>query len=301
MVQSRRLTNTTNDSPAIENETVRIDTAMISALDNWVGAVLAELRKQGLEEYTLVIFTGDNGAAEGSDVEGRYNQPLIGHKRNLYEGGIRVPDVLQWKARLEGRQKHEHPVSSLDIFPTLLAAAGSDGLSAYNLDGVDLFPFLEGAQQGLPHDYLFWRSGPNAAVRKGPWKLLLSRDDLTRLYNVAEDPAESRDLSAEQPQLSESCNRPWTGGPGQSTSAGKCAENKNEVQRRSNRAAHLAADPAEGGRLVRLGHPQANPHQPGSLHQVESPGDDAGCGNAGSRWKTVVRRGGLEPPRDCSH
>ena len=83
-------------------------------------------------------------------MEGRYNQPLIGHKRNLYEGGIRVPDVLQWKARLEGRQKHEHPVSSLDIFPTLLAAAGSDGLSAYNLDGVDLFRFWRAPSKAFP-------------------------------------------------------------------------------------------------------------------------------------------------------
>ena len=130
--------------------------------------MLAKLRENGLEEKTLVIFTSDNGAAKGSDVDGKRNKPLIGHKRNLYEGGIRVPYAMQWKGRLEGGRKYELPVSSLDIFPTALAAAGVDDLSQYQLDGVNLLPYLEGEKQGAPHDYLFWRSGPNAAVRKGP-------------------------------------------------------------------------------------------------------------------------------------
>ena len=189
--------------PQFKNETLRIYAAMISAVDDWVGAVLAKLREHGLEEKTLVIFTSDNGAAEGSDIDGKRNQPLIGHKRNLYEGGIRVPYAMQWKGRLRGGRKYELPVSSLDVFPTALAAAGVNELSPYRLDGVNLLPYLEGKKQGAPHEYLFWRSGPNAAVRKGPWKLLMSGAGLTRLYNVNEDPGESEDLSSEYAGLVE--------------------------------------------------------------------------------------------------
>ncbi len=186
--------------PHIENETLRIYSAMISALDDWVGAVLAKLREYGLEENTLVVFTSDNGAAKGSDVDGKRNKPLIGHKRNLYEGGIRVPYVMQWKGRLEGGRKYRRPVSSLDLFPTVLAAAGAEDLDKRRLDGVNLLPYLKGEKEGRPHEYLFWRSGPNRAARQGSWKLLLSGPSLTRLYNVAEDPGESQDLAAEQPR-----------------------------------------------------------------------------------------------------
>ncbi|MCP5113373.1 MAG: sulfatase-like hydrolase/transferase [bacterium] len=187
--------------PQFDNETLRIYAAMISAVDDWVGAVLAKLREHGLEEKTLVIFTSDNGAQKTSDVDGKRNAPLIGHKRNLYEGGIRVPYVMQWKGRLEGGRRFDQPVSSLDVFPTALAAAGVKDLSPYRVDGVNLLPFLEGKKQGAPHEYLFWRSGPNAAVRKGPWKLLLSGTGLTRLYNVDENPEESKDLLLKHPRL----------------------------------------------------------------------------------------------------
>ena len=185
-----------NRFPEIENETARIYAAMISAVDDWVGAVLAKLREHGLEENTLVIFTSDNGAAEGSDVDGKRNHPLTGHKRNLYEGGIRVPYVLQWTGRFAGGRRFDHPVSSLDIVPTALGAAAADTSNLPTLDGVDLLPFLEGTVGGAPHEHLVWRSGPNAAVRSGPWKLLLA-EGLTRLYDVVADPAESKDLSAE--------------------------------------------------------------------------------------------------------
>ncbi len=184
--------------PQIDNETARIYAAMISALDDWVGAVLAALREHGLEETTLVIFTSDNGAAKGSDIDGKRNYPLTGHKRNLYEGGIRVPYAMQWKGRIRGGMKFEPPVSSLDIFPTALEAVGASWDGAAPLDGTSLLPFLDGKRTGTPHEHLVWRSGPNRAVRSGPWKLLLSGDGLTRLYDVDKDPSETADLSAER-------------------------------------------------------------------------------------------------------
>jgi arylsulfatase A-like enzyme len=177
---------------------MRILAGMISAVDDWVGAVLATLKEHGLEENSLVFFTSDTGAVVTSDPDGARNKPFIGHKRNLYEGGIRVPYVMQWKGQFSAGQSFEAPVSSMDIFPTALAAAGVTDLSPYKLDGVDLVPFLKKEKPGSPHEYLFWRSGPNSAVRKGPWKLLMFENGLTRLYNLAEDPAESIDRSSEK-------------------------------------------------------------------------------------------------------
>ena len=185
----------------VEDETSRVYFAMISAMDDWVGAVLGTLRKHGLEDNTLVFFLSDNGAAEGSDADGRRNHPLTGHKRNLYEGGIRVPFALQWPRGLGGPGKYEHPVSSLDILPTALAAAGI-GLDGLEPDGVDLLPLLNGQRDGAARASLIWRSGPNAAVRRGRWKALLS-SGLARLYDVESDPGESTDLSGREPAILE--------------------------------------------------------------------------------------------------
>ncbi len=187
--------------PQYENETKRIYAGMISALDDAVGALLAKLREEGLEEKTLVIFTSDNGAAEPSDVDRVANQPLTGHKRNLYGGGIRIPYLLQWKGRIPAGQTYTHPVSSLDIFPTALAAAGKEDGGEYRLDGTNLLPYLEGGNTGAPHEYLFWRSGHNGAVRHGAWKLLMSGSEITRLYDADKDPSESKDLSSKKPEL----------------------------------------------------------------------------------------------------
>ena len=186
--------------PQIENDTARIYAAMISAVDDWVGAVLDALRRHGLEERTLVIFTSDNGAAKTSDIDGERNAPLIGHKRNLYEGGVRVPYVLQWRGTVPAGQRFTHPVSSLDIVPTVLAAGGTEEPSEPKLDGTNLLPYLTGVREGPPHESLVWRSGPNAAVRSGPWKLLVSESGIERLYDVERDPSETKDLASEHPE-----------------------------------------------------------------------------------------------------
>lgn len=187
--------------PHVENETLRIYSGMISAVDDWVGAVLAKLREHGLEENTLVIFTSDNGATQPSDVDGKRNAPFIGHKRNLYEGGIHVPFAMQWKGRFNGARTFAQPVMSIDIFPTVLMAGGAKDLSEYKLDGVDLLPYVQGEKQGAPHEYLFWRSGPNAAVRQGKWKLLMAGADTTWLYDIEADPAESKNLAVDHPNV----------------------------------------------------------------------------------------------------
>ncbi len=187
--------------PHIKNESRRIYAGMISAVDDAVGAVLAKLREEGLEETTLVIFASDNGAQETFDIGHVANLPLIGHKRNLYGGGIRIPYLMQWKGRIPPGQTYTKPVSSLDIFPTFLAAADVEDVSQYKLDGVNLLPYLDGTNAGTPHEYLFWRSGPNRAVRHGEWKLLIVGSEMTRLYNSDKDPSESEDMSTKRPEL----------------------------------------------------------------------------------------------------
>ena len=132
--------------------------------------------------------------------DGIRNAPLTGHKSNLYEGGIRVPLLMQWSGRLPENETYSLPVSALDILPTVLAASDVEP-EGHGLDGVDLLPYLRGERRGLPHRELFWRSGPNAAVRQGRWKLLRIGQDLVRLYDVAGDPSETRDLSAQRPQV----------------------------------------------------------------------------------------------------
>ena len=181
--------------PHLNDESRRIYAGMVSALDDGVGMVLDKLRAEGLEESTLVIFTSDNGAVATFDTDRVHNRPLIGHKRNLYEGGTRVPFIMQWKDHLGAGLEYAAPVSSLDIFPTVLAVAGERDDDQYKLDGTNLMPYLEAPEgQGTPHDYLFWRSGPNAAVRHGPWTLLLT-ERLVRLYNVEIDPGETTNLA----------------------------------------------------------------------------------------------------------
>ncbi len=188
-------------APEYRTETRRIFSGMITSVDDAVGSVLAKLREAGLEEKTLVIFASDNGAQGALDVEEVNNKPLLGGKRHLYEGGIRIPFVMQWKGRIPGGQTYTHPIHSLDIFPTALAAAGEEDVAQYKLDGVNLLPYLEGKNTSAPHEYLFWRSAHNSAVRHGDWKLLMSGSEITRLYNVEKDPGESKDMSSEQPDL----------------------------------------------------------------------------------------------------
>ena len=153
----------------IEDERKRIFAAMVSALDDSVGAVVSALQRHGIEDDTLIVFLSDNGCAlylEG----GCSNGPLRGGKRWFFEGGVRVPFVIRWPGRAPSGVTYEPPVSSLDLLPTIAAATGAK-LPDKALDGTDLLPYVDGSQDGVPHESLFWRAGPNRAMRSGNWKL----------------------------------------------------------------------------------------------------------------------------------
>jgi arylsulfatase A-like enzyme len=210
----------------IKDNTRRTYAAMTLAMDEAIGKLLDKLRSEKLEEDTLIVFFSDNGGPTmvGTTINGSVNTPLRGSKRTTLEGGIRVPFVFRWKGKLPAGKVYDSPIIQLDVQPTYLAAAGVAIQSEWKFDGVNLMPFLTGAQATAPHDALFWRLGPQMAVRQGDWKLV--RYDVhvdeakttkkgsppvtdARLYNLKDDVGESTDLMAQNPQKAKKLQSTW--------------------------------------------------------------------------------------------
>ncbi len=181
--------------PNEANSKQRAYNAMTSAMDDAVGAIVAALTSDGIADNTLIIFLNDNGGPIYTQVQS--NGPLKLGKLFLFEGGIRVPMVIAWPGVLDSNAVYRDVVSSLDVFPTVCAAAGIQLPSELHLDGVDLLPFLNGEEKSPPHESLFWSNGPNTAVRLGHWKLVKSGSH-TWLFNLKEDIGESTNLAAEE-------------------------------------------------------------------------------------------------------
>ncbi len=171
--------------------------AMTIALDRAVGTVLDAIDDQGIRDNTLVIFLNDNGGATGHD-----NTPLRGKKGSAWEGGIRVPFVMQWPGKIASGKVVDAPVIALDIFPTAMKAAGIADSPGQPLDGTDLIPFLTGETDTAPHETLFWKSGANWAVRHGNLKLVVANGGSGKpeLYDLAQDAEEQVDIAAEHPE-----------------------------------------------------------------------------------------------------
>jgi len=179
----------------IDDPRRRTYAAMVAAMDDAIGVVLAKLRETGLDARTLVIFLNDNGGPTRQTTA--RNRPLRGVKGQLYEGGIRVPLFLRWKGRLREGRVYDEPVSSLDVAATVLAAAALEVPRVF--DGVDLLPYLDGKHAQPPHDALYWRFGDQGAVRIGEWKLFL-RQGKGELYHLGRDVGEKHDVVAEEPE-----------------------------------------------------------------------------------------------------
>ncbi len=187
--------------PQIGDHTLRVYAAMIRQLDRGVGRVLAELKAQGLDGDTLVIFTSDNGGAHYVGLDD-LNKPYSGWKATFYEGGIRVPFFMRWAGVIQAGSTYDAPVSHFDVFATAAAAASAAIPSDRTIDGVNLLPFLAGTAAGRPHDILFWRSGPYRTVQKGRWKLqAMETPKVSYLYDLAADPSEKADVAAANPEV----------------------------------------------------------------------------------------------------
>jgi arylsulfatase B len=199
---------------AIPDPKRRTYAAMMRALDRGVGRVRALLAELGARERTLIVFFSDNG---GATINRSWNGPLSGAKGCLREGGIRVPMIWTWPGRLPAGRRLAAPVSSLDLLPTFLAAAGARPLPlapapSYedrrnrrrasrrwgDYDGVNLLPILTG-RAAPPERTLFWRLQGQAAVRRGPDKLIRLSHRPAQLFRPATDVAEARDRAAADP------------------------------------------------------------------------------------------------------
>ncbi|MCI0463525.1 MAG: sulfatase [Gemmataceae bacterium] len=185
--------------PQIQDEKRRTYAAMLSAMDDGIGAVLNKIRQAGLEQDTLIFFISDNGGPPQANAS--RNDPLNGRKGGVLEGGIRVPFLVQWKGHLPTGQTYDQPVISLDIMPTALAAAGGKLPEDRVIDGVNLLPYWTRTNLKPPHEVLFWRFGTPMAVRKGNWKLVKDGSQPVQLFDLAADLGETRNLASQQPDV----------------------------------------------------------------------------------------------------
>ncbi len=178
----------------IKDRKTRVYGAMIAQLDRRIGDVMAELKRAGIDDNTLVIFTSDNGGAWYNGIAD-LNAPYRGWKATFFEGGVRTPLFMRWPGRIAPGSKRADVTGHIDIFATIAAAAGAKLPTDRVMDSQDI---LAGP---AARDALYWRSGDYRAVRAGDWKLQVTkRPEKVRLYNLAADPTEQRDLAAEQPQ-----------------------------------------------------------------------------------------------------
>jgi arylsulfatase A len=189
--------------------------AMVTRLDRQVGELLQLLDDLGIANNTLVIFTSDNGPhREGGHDPDFFKSagPFRGSKRDLYEGGIRVPAIARWPGHITPGGVAEEPFAAWDIFPTLAELAGVP--PPKNVDGISMVPTLLGRTGQKTHDYLYWefRERPSQAVRSGQWKALRifaqnGKPEGLELYNLATDPGETKNVAAEQPLIFERLRR----------------------------------------------------------------------------------------------
>jgi arylsulfatase A-like enzyme len=179
--------------------------AMITYLDTAVGKILKKLKQRGLDKNTMVVFTGDNGPLEEGGVDPKFFESsghLRGFKRDLYEGGIRVPIVIDWPEHTPPGITDSRPIAFWDFMPTLSAAAL---IAAPSTDGVSFLDNILGKKNTVPPNPMYWEAyegGYKQAVRFGNWKAILTQStNKLELYDLAKDPSEQNDVAAHKPDV----------------------------------------------------------------------------------------------------
>ena len=179
--------------------------AMMARLDRDVGRVLARLKERGIDRETIVFFTSDNGPHREGGHDPNFfdsNGPLRGIKRDLYEGGIRVPMIVRWPGRIKPGQVSNHVWAHWDFMPTAAEIAGA--AAPRQIDGVSMLPALFG-RRAPEHKFLYWEfheGGSKQAVRMGDWKAVrLTPGAPLELYNLKTDIGEQNNLASQQPKI----------------------------------------------------------------------------------------------------
>lgn len=182
---------------------------MVNYLDMQVGEIIAKLKELGVYDNTLIIFTSDNGPHIEGGADPDFfdsNGPFKGYKRDLYEGGIRVPMIAFWANKIKAGSKSDHISAFWDVFPTIGELTGAQ--VPENIDGISFLPTLLGKEQ-KEHDYMYWEfheGGGRQAIRKGDWKLIhynvnQPEKTTTELYNLETDPGEENNVAADHQDI----------------------------------------------------------------------------------------------------
>ena len=189
--------------------------ASITHMDYGIGRIVEALNRTGQRQDTLIIFVSDNGGQENwhnkEQYKGRYadkphmvlgnNQPLRGWKGQTYEGGIRVPALVNWPGTLKPQAKVTAPVHIVDWMPTLCKLVSYRGEKELDWDGQDIWPLICGQTEYFKQRTFYWKTPSESAVRQGHWKLIVSRKaKKAELYNLTDDPYEQQDLAQQYPQ-----------------------------------------------------------------------------------------------------
>ena len=196
--------------------------AMVSALDDYVGQVYAVLEKKGIADNTLIIFTSDNGPHDegGADPDFfKASEPYKGMKRDVYDGGIHIPMIMHWPAKIKKPRVDETPIAFADFFPTFadLSGVSVNSIPRLKVNGVSISGRIQDHPVKMPVRTLYWEFGkqagdPNSgivgevfqAARRGPWKAVrYGIQSPVELYNLDSDPGESTELSEINPEIHE--------------------------------------------------------------------------------------------------
>ena len=163
-------------------------------MDDSIGGIMDHLKRQNLDGNTLVVFVSDNGGDGAAS-----NGPLRGAKAQMFEGGLRVPMIARWPGRIPQGKVNDQFATTMEFFPTFLAAAGSKPPAGLKLDGYNILPVLEGKAES-PRQECFYQAKDAKAARVGKWKWVESERG-GGLFNLAEDLGEKHDLSAQKPEV----------------------------------------------------------------------------------------------------
>ena len=179
---------------------------MIARMDADIGRLFARLKELKMDENTVVIFSSDNGPHKEGGVDPKFFQssgPFRGHKRDLTEGGIRVPLIVRWPAKIKPGQVSDWLCANWDFFPTAADLAMTQ--TPAGLDGVSLYPLLTGQAPTNRHDYLYWEfheRGFQQAVRMGDWKAIRPHaGEKLELYDLKTDPGEMKNVAEQNPEV----------------------------------------------------------------------------------------------------